>query len=198
MAFYEVVLNWISVAGEFKTVLHYETDAVHGTDMEAMVDLVAVAWSTNLQARTAPAQQFQSVTVREDSPGAVGVEYPVPLGPLPGTNGDNDFGGQLAVMVRKRNISGNRPAQGRMYIPGITAGGLTENSTWQNDVVAACEAFAEDIRDFQAPLAGPLWVMQIKASDPSKPNTVPYASVDLVEGANQLVTLDRRKRGVGI
>lgn len=198
MTMYEVVINWGSASGEFKNILHYETDAVHGADMDAMADFLSTAYLLHFRDRVAPGVSLISVSVREDIVGAVAVDYPMPLSPLVGLAGDDQWAGQLALLVRKLNLSGNRPAQGRIYLPGVTSEALTATGEWAQNVAADAQDFLEELRDFQAPISGPLWVMHIKASNPDAPNTVTYASVDAVQAVTNPTTQRRRRKGVGV
>ncbi len=194
---YEAVLNFSSPTGEIKNVLHYRTAALQGSDLQDATDEIQLQWNTLCRNRFAPSVSFVSVTWREDTPGAVGVEYFVPLSPVPGSAADNQYAAAEAAIIRKRCTDGSNPARGRMYIGGITSEAFNSVGNWGQDTIDDLVAWVEAIAQFTAGSPATVFNMLIKASNPAAPNTNAYNIVDTIQGIVRPATQRRRRRGIG-
>lgn len=180
MSVYEIVLKMVAANGEMLNVLHYDFTGVEPVDWQAVVDLIASDFTTHLSPIIAPAVTFEGINVRLDSPGQIGVFYTPTAGSVAGSATDNQWAGGLAAQVYKRSTSGSRPALGWVKVGGITSEGLGAGGRWTATVQTALFDFWNDMLTLSA--AGPsTGTLQIKARNPSAPNTVPYNPVITVD-----------------
>lgn len=197
MAFYEVVLNW-DLDGELvQNVLHYDISAVTPLDLQGYVDVIQAELIIHMADILVPSIQFESVTFREDVDGGVGVTITPTTGSTPGTDPNDNYAGQLALIVRKEALSTIRPNLGRIYFGGCTSFGLAQNGRWDTSLSSAAEDFAEAIRGVESGEGG-VMDMVIKASNPTAPNTVAYNPVLAMTGLGVPGTQRRRRQGVGV
>lgn len=197
MAEYELVLNGNGPMGDMLSVLHYTVTAGDDPpDWDAVGTVIRGHLVDHLQGQLATTVSYTGITVREDVPGAVGQFFPFGAGDVVGNNADSDLFSQGAVLVRK--LSGNlvNPTNGRVYQGGITMSALEPSGTWNGGMLAAVEAFWEDVRIMS--VAGPSTIqMVIKSRNPTAPNTVAYNPVQTVSARPNPVTQRRRRIGTG-
>lgn len=198
MAIYEAVMNFNSPTGAIKNVLHYSTVAVQGDTLQDATNEIELQWNSNCRNRFAAAVTFVSMTWRLNAPGEVGVEYQVPLSPVPGTADENKYAAAEAMIIQKRHLSGARPARGRLYVGGITSNQLNGVGNWDQATVDDVATWVESIRDFNAGTPEINFRMVIVASNPTAPNTQTFTQVDQVAGIVRPATQRRRRRGIGI
>jgi hypothetical protein len=196
MTVYEVVFNGSLGGNDMLTVTHYEIDGPLAPDFQFMADAIRAHMVDHLQARLVPSAIYTGITVREDTPGAVGVPYVFSAGNLIGTDVDDEWYGQTCLVVQKKANSGSRPALGRIYQGGLAAGATTNGGFYQSNVLDDVTAFWEDVRVISGVGTGSAQ-MVIKASNPTAPNTVPYNLVDEMVGKSNPATQRRRRRTVG-
>jgi hypothetical protein len=197
MAVYEVVLNGEGPMGDMLTVLHYEVTSgpdpanwqqfSNGFYANLVPDVVAVL---------PPTVKYTGITVREDTPGSVGIEYPFAAGDAVGTAASGELIPQAAVLVRKLTNGIVRPAYGRIYQGGIDIAYAQANGTWGTTLLGILETFWEAMREFGT-IDGSDLRMVIKASNPSAPNTAAYTVVSSVDARPNPVTQRRRRIGSG-
>lgn len=193
---YEIVLNGNLNQQQLLTVLHYDIEGASPLNFQALADAIRVHIVTHLQAWLVPTAFYSSITVRRDIPGTVGVRYTFTLGNVVGSDANTDSFNQMAMLVRKQCNSTVRPNIGRVYQGGLTSEGTDGNGLWQLDVRTAVAAFWSAM--LTIPFAGPSTAqMVIKASDPGKPNTVPYNTVTTINAQSNPVTQRRRRIGSG-
>lgn len=193
---YEIVLNGNLNQQQLLTVLHYDIEGASPLNFQALADAIRVHIVTHLQAWLVPTAFYSSITVRRDIPGTVGVRYAFTLGNVVGSDANTDSFNQMAMLVRKQCNSTVRPNIGRVYQGGLTSEGTDGNGLWQLDVRTAVAAFWSAM--LTIPFAGPSTAqMVIKASDPNKPNTVPYNTVTTINAQSNPVTQRRRRIGSG-
>lgn len=197
MAFYEVVFNWQLDQITVNNVFHYDITAVTPADLQGYADTIQAEFILHLQSVCAPSMTFNDLTFREDIPGGVGITQPFTTGPVSGTSTDDQYAGQLSAIVRKLAQSTVRPNIGRVYWAGITSEGLGANGRWTSTVTTAAANFLDALIGVSSG-AGGVMDMHIKASDPTKPNTVPYNPVTAVQALAIPGTQRRRREGVGI
>lgn len=196
MTVYECVLEYDSPSGEMLNVVHWDLTGTAPLNFQDFVDNLRTEFVNSLAAVIAPSVSFVAVTIREDSPGAIGIRYTPTAGSAAGTSTDNQYGPQLAALVRKRCENGQRPALGFAYQGGITSEGLTSAGRWSATVNNAVFAFWD--ANIIIPFAGDGQAeMVVKASNPTAPNTVAYNSVTSINVGGIPVTQKRRKEGVG-
>lgn len=173
---YEIVLNWDQDGQPAASVLHYDVNPGTSIDFQGFADDIASKFVAAYTDRIAPAVSFESVYFRRDIPGGVGQTLIPALAPIVGTAGDNQFARALSVLCRKLTAGTSRPAQGRVFQPGVTSEGLTANSNWLAGIANDLENFWDSMLTLTDG-AGNTATMQIKASNPTAPNTVPYNPV---------------------
>lgn len=189
MAIYEVVLQGTLDSEPMLHVLHY--DITGSSDLQAFVDAIRTELSNDLMAALVPSVGYTGCVIRLDSPGSVGVLYQFTSGVIVGTNSNPNYFGNIAANVRKLTGGTTRPTQGRIYQSGIPA--LASNTdgylpgTYQSDLNDGWE----NLRVIEFDGAGE-GVMQIKASNPSAPNTSAYNVVASFSTRGRLSTQKRR------
>lgn len=193
---YEVVIEGTQGGEDMLNVLHYQVDDASPPDWQAGADEIRSHLSNYLAQYASPNVFWGGITVREDSPGQVGVFYPFTLGNLQGTDANGDQVRQVAVLVRKRASSGFRPALGWFFQGGITVHGTVATGTWETDILTAVENYATDIMVLGAvtPLGA---YMVIKARNPTAPNTVAYNPVTSFQAVANPRTVRSRTAGTG-
>lgn len=197
MAQYEIVLRATAPFGEMLSVLHY--DIVSGpdpADWQEVSDEFRGQLSAFIAGNTINTVTYTGIDVREDVPGAVGINVPFSAGNLVGSSTDNDLAPQMAVLVRKLTDNLVNPAVGRIYHGGLSAAFLAAGGTWGAALLSDVGDFWEAMRIITIP-SGTELQMVIKASDPTKPNTVPYNTVASVSARSNPVTQRRRRIGAG-
>lgn len=198
MTRYEAVLNFTAPTGAIKNVLHYETVGTQGVDMQEATDKIELEWNQNCRDVITPSVSFVSVTWREDSAGSVGVDYLVPLSPVPGTATDNSLAVAESMIIQKINTTGTKPARGRLYVGGVSAVAFESNGNYSTESVGKVADWVDQIKEFTVPTSGVGYQMVIKASNLATPNTQTQTAVDTVIGSVRPGTQRRRRRGIGI
>lgn len=186
---YEVVLTGTLDSQPMLHVLTY--DITGSSDLQLFTDAIRTELSNDLMAALVPSVAYTGCTIRLDSPGSVGVFYSFTSGQIVGTNGSTQYFGNVAANVRKLTGGTTRPTQGRIYQSGIpgdapnTDGFLPVlyqgnlNDGWENLRVIEFDSAGEG-------------VMQVKASNPSAPNTSAYNVVASISTRGRLSTQKRR------
>ena len=196
MAFWEIVIEGRQGVNDMLTVLQYQSSGVEPPDFDGAATVIRNHLETNLQPICGPRVTWLGITVREDTPGSVGVFYPFGAGILTGTSPNGDQIDQASVLVRKRSTGLVRPVLGWWFQGGISVEGTTDGAQWDVTVRDAVEAYAEGIRELNVP--GPsVLAMLIKASNPTAPNTQPYSIVSVLEADTQVHTHRNRIPGRG-
>lgn len=197
MPAYEVVIEGRQDGDDLLNVLHYMVPDGQQPDWQAGADEIRAHLSNYLELRSNPNVRYLGITVRLDEPGQVGVFYAFTGGPVIGAADADDAVRQVAMLVRKRNLDGTRPALGWFFVGGITVGATNADGSWDSPTVTDVQNYADDIRILGA-VTQTDTQMVIKARNPTAPNTVPYATVDVVEAApTQPRTVRSRAKGVG-
>lgn len=197
MTYFEAVLNFSTPTGDMKNVLHFNLSSTDSEDIQEATNTIMGQWNIIAADNFSGACTFESITWREDTPGAVGVEYSDPSGPYSGTFADGDYAPNAAMLVRKYHDSGSRPSRGRMYVGGLTAEALEATGRWNNTNVSDVVSWVELIRSFTVGGGANTVDMVIKATNPTKPNTQPYTIVNRVTGETRVKSQKRRLEGVG-
>jgi hypothetical protein len=126
----------------------------------------------------------------------VGTFIPFPTGTLTGTEVSGDQMDQAAVYVKKLSGGLIRPTYGWFFQGGITVRATDAASLWEVAFRTAVLDYAIDMRVLN--IAGPTTLtMQIKASNPTAPNTQAYSVVNsfIVGGAPR--ALRSRRNNIG-
>jgi hypothetical protein len=174
MTIYEVVFNGEVATQPMLTVLHY--DIMGSVDFQALADRIGVLMIPDFLDQLVPAAVYSGITIREDIPGSVGLTYNFTGGNLTGSNVTTDVWNIIAANVEKRTTSGNRPALGRVYQGGIPAVAVAATGNLEAAYATAVQDAWEALREIVFDSSGTA-NMQIKASNPTAPNTVPYNPV---------------------
>lgn len=196
MAVFEIVLEGRQLGQDMLTVLHYDFGGGGDPDWQNVADLIRSDMVDNLRTLLTPQTLYEGITVREDTPGAVGVTYFFGSGDLVGTGAGSDNLNQAAALVRKLTNSTVRPTQGRVYQGGMSVGATEADGRWATIVRTNLAAFWTDMI-LLIPADSPNGQMVIKSSKPTKPNTQPYTPVSSVQVEPVPVTQRRRRLGIG-
>lgn len=196
MTVYEGVINWEFNNNVFNTVLHYDNGQQAEPDFLGLTDYIRGEFDTAGMPDLVNDISFASMRWREDVPGGVGTVFVPTSGALAGSAGASETAGQLALIIRKLGTGLVRPAKGRIYVPGVATSGLGSNGLWAGATSNALESMFEAILEINDG-GGITLDMVIKASDPTKPNTVPYNPVAGLQALGNPGTQRRRRLGVG-
>lgn len=194
MAFYELVLNGSQLGNAMLTVLHYEIPNPGSFDWQDVADWIKAEMAEELQALMVPNAQYDGITVREDTPGAIGNPYSFTGGALVGTATTPRMIAQSAVLVRKVTSSGFRPAFGRVFQSGISVGLSGGDGLWPTTVVNGLESFWNTMRTLSDGVTD-VGTLVVKASKPTNPNTVAYNPVTFMDA--RVTPTDRSTRKLG-
>ena len=197
MTVYEVVLEMDTPAGDMLNVVHYDITGTAPLDFQDFCDVIASDFDTYLKSIITAACSFRGVTIRLDTPDSVGASFVPTGGSVAGTNASNTLAPQMAALVRKQSGNLTRPTQGYAYQGGISAGGFTSAGRWSTAVNTAVKNYWDALLEVNFAGSGNA-EMQIKASNPSAPNTVAYNPATLINVGGIPVTMRSRKEGVGI
>lgn len=183
MANWEIVIEGRQGTNDMLTVLHYASSGVEPPSWADAATVIRGHLADHMAPICAARVTWVGITVREDIPGGVGVFFPFAAGTLVGLNSESDQADILTMLVRKVTGSLVKPTQGWVLQGGVTAHALTGNGTWEPTIMDEVEAYLEDIRVLN--IAGPSTLtMQIKARNPTAPNTQAYTTVSAVAAAN--------------
>jgi hypothetical protein len=197
MAVYEVAIRYAAAGQSFFNVVHYDITGDTPLDLQSLTDEIANAWVNECALRVAGAVTLEDITYRLDIEGSVGQTVVPTGGAKNGLAGDNQWAGQLAVLVQKKTNGFVRPVRGWAFQPGITSEGLNSSGEWT-------VAVAQDVEDFWdaiilVPFAGNGQAeMLLKASNPTAPNTNAYNSVVECDASTNPAALQSRKKGRGV
>lgn len=146
--------------------------------------------------RIAPSVSFVGIVWRLDIAGSIGTEFFPTGGPKPGLAGDNQYAGQLAMLVQKRTNGLVRPVLGRAFVAGVTSEALDATGQWTQAAATSVQVFWNGIRTVVFDGNGQA-VMQLKASNPDAPNTNEYNTVAECRALLIPSVLQSRKKGRG-
>ena len=196
MAVYECVLEAKQGDSDMLTVLHYDLSSGATVDIQDFVDTFGAILDLDLKPQLLSTVVVTGMTIRPDSPGAIGVSYPFTAGDITGTGAGTDGMHQAAMLIRKVSTSLVRPNRGRIYQGGLSVGALGITGFWDATVRDAVVGFWESVRELSFG-TGQTGFMVIKASKPENPNTQAYSTVTSIQGLLSPVTQRRRRIGVG-
>ena len=196
MTNYEAAFHFQAGSEDFYNVVHFNVTGDVPLDLQDLTDEICTLWANNMANRIAPAISFVGIVWRLDIDGSIGTEFTPTGGPKPGTAGDNQYAGQLAVLVQKRTNGLVRPVLGRAFVMGVTAEGLDANGQWTQGVATSIQVFWDNIKTVVFDGNGQA-VMQLKASNPEAPNTNPYNTVNECRALLIPSVLQSRKKGRG-
>lgn len=197
MTVYEVAFRFQAESNQFYNVVHYDITGDEPLDLQDLTDEIVSSWATNCASVIAPAVSFEDITYRLDIDGSIGATFTPTGNAEPGTATDNQWAGQMAMLVRKKTNGLVRPNLGRAFVVGITSEGLGSDGFWTGTVKTAVEAFWDNI--ILVPFAGNGQAeMLLKASNPEAPNTNAYNSVAECTALRNPSALQSRKLGSGI
>lgn len=197
MAFYEVVLNFTIDGEVMQNVIHYDITGETSDDFSGYADSIRASFVGNILPVIVPSMSFNDVTFRLDVPGGVGFTVPFTAGPIAGSAADDNYAGQLALIVRKIAQSSVRPNKGRMYIGGVSSYALEGSGRWALNASTLAQDYMTGLLQLDSGFGG-IALMQIKASNPLAPNTVPYNPVQVMQALGIPGTQRRRRQGVGV
>jgi hypothetical protein len=192
MTVYEVVLTGTQDAEPMLSVLHYNITG--SADLQAFTDAVRTELSAGLAALVVPSVTWLGNTIRLDEVGSVGVFYPFTSGQLIGTNAAGTYASNVAALIRKFSDDVVRPTQGRVFQGGIPTSAMDSDGKLTSGYVGSLVSAWELMRVIEFDGTGE-GVMQIKASNPTAPNTQPYSTVARIGGNVALSTQRRRNFG---
>lgn len=192
MTVYEVVLNGQQDAEPMLTVLHY--DITGSTNFQALADAIDFELEAGLSALVVSSVQWQGITIRLDSPGAVGVTYTFTGGQVVGSHPESTYFANVAANVRKFTDGITRPTRGRIYQGGIPSNAVDGDGRLTASYATQLYTAWENLRVIEFDTTGEA-VMQIKASNPTAPNTEAYNTVARIGCARELSTQRRRNYG---
>lgn len=196
MTMYEVGLHFKVGSNDYYNVIHYDVTGDTPLDLQDLTDQLASEFVTNLADVIAPAISLEGVTYRLDIDGSVGTEFVPTGGAEAGLATDDQFAGQMALLVQKRTGGLVRPTLGRAFVAGVTSEALNSFGEWNATATAAAESFWDGI--IIVPFAGNGQAeMQIKASNPTAPNTQAYSPVTECVALSIPSALQSRKKGRG-
>lgn len=196
MTIYQVAVRQSHSPDDYFNVFYYDITGDTPLDLQDFVDEFAGIWSTELASIVAPNVVFEDITLRLDVDGSIGQTITPTGGAIAGTAADNQFVGQLAVLVQKKTGGFVRPNLGRAFLPGISTEGTNGASEWTTTVITAAEAYMDSI--IIVPFAGNGQAeMLLKASNPTAPNTNAYNSVTECVALRTPSALQSRKNGRG-
>lgn len=175
---YLAVFNFSTPTGEVLNVVNYSIDNPDPAALQLATAHIQTSWKNNLESHMPAATSFPSITWREDVPNSVPLTVEGVTPPVFGNATTNDYAAMYAVVGRKHNDNGQRPNLGRIYVGGLTAAFLDGDGRWNIAVLANVDGWLESIRAFSTTATPASFQMQIKASNPSAPNTAPYQLVD--------------------
>lgn len=196
MTVYECAFHFSVGSNDYYNVVHYDITGDDPLDLQDLTDEIVSQWNTDMGSVVAPAISFDDITYRLDIEGSIGQTVVPTGGAVSGSAGDDQFAGQIAVLVRKKTNGFVRPVLGRAFAVGITSNGLNSFGEWTNGVLTAVEAFWDNI--ILVPFAGNGQAeMLLKAGNPEAPNTNAYNSVAECEAVGIPSALQSRKKGRG-
>ena len=197
MAMYEVVLRYSSPSGAMLNVLHYNITGTAPLDFQSLTDTIGVIFTTQLAPSVCGTISYLGTTIREDTPGSVSADFDDVNGPRPGAAPTSHYAGPLAMLVRKRSGNLVRPAQGWAFQGGLTSESLGSDGKWTTPIADDVRDFWEDLLEVNFDGSGNA-EMQIKATNPTAPNTVAYNPATLIAISRIPTTMKSRKEGTGI
>lgn len=191
MTVYEVTIIYDSPTGEQLNVCHWDFSSEEVADFQLFADIFRTDWLTTLAPVIAPSISLESLSIREDVPGSVAFPVAFTAGPATGASSDNQYAAIPAVNVQKLPNNLTKPRLGRVYQGGITSEGFLSNGNWSATITTACNDFWSD-QILVTMDVGKTATMVIKASDPTKPNTVPYNPVATIASKGKPTKQGRR------
>lgn len=193
---YQVVLNGALGTADMLNVLYYQSSGVEPPDWQQVADIIGGNISTHLLSVCGNHASWRGITVREDIPGSVGIDYNFTGGALVGSNSTSSMLNQLAVLVRKFTSGIVRPTRGWAFQGGPIAEGLNNASEWSSGTTDAVQDFWNTLKTITTTDPTTL-TMVLKATNPTAPNTNPYNIVQTVQCALVPRTLDGRRIDIG-
>ena len=197
MPYAQVVLRGRAPSGAMLNVLHYEVPEFSAGSVQEAVDQIGASWIANCASVHSLSFDMEDIYFTPEIENGIGLAYTPASWPTSGTNADDEFFPQAAMLVRKVNTNGSRPRYGRAYIGGLSTENLGSSGVWNTVARDAVRAFWEDILDIDLPVSGGSWSMVIKAANPDAPNTNAYANVNAIEVPSIGAVQRRRRYGSG-
>lgn len=196
MAHYQVVIEGIQGTADMLNVVNYESSGAALPDFADMADQIRFAIDSHITSFCGANTKWSGITVREDIPGSVGAFVPFGLGELTGTQATPSQVTQLSMLVRKTTNSLVRPTRGWAFQGGLVSDACGASGRWEAGVLAAVKLLWEDMISWTL-AGGTTMQMEVKASNPTAPNTQPYTAVTGIIVNDIPSTLDGRKIGTG-
>lgn len=179
MTVYEIVIEGRQGANDMLNVFHYETVGTGDLDLDNLASVFYGHIDDELKQWASNIITWVGITVREDSPGAVGTFVPFPAGTITGTLTTADMAYTGCAFIKKLSGGLVKPTQGWWFQGGITFGGLSAAGTWESGVSSSLAAYGEAIRELSIADSVDL-AMVIKARNPTAPNTQAYSTVNSI------------------
>lgn len=196
MTIYECAFHFAVGSNDYFNVVHYDITGDSPLDLQDLTDEIVSAWSASIGTITSTTQTFRGVVYRLDIDGSVGTEITPTGGAVAGTAANDEFAGQIALLVQKRTGSLVRPTLGRAFISGLSTSNLNSFGEWNSTALGQAETFWDGI--IIVPFAGNGQAeMLLKASNPEAANTVAYNSVTECVALPIPSALQSRKKGRG-